>query len=248
MQNSGLLSHPFRETEDIPKAMSYADWDLNLLQDHFSFEPQHENSQVDFLFAFPEIFPLDETINHSIHIPISISPIVSEEKSILVKDAFNMATGRWIPIAHNFQADEEKNLLATQGAKITSENLDKWDCAILREGFPPAARDRLLVMLVGACNSEDLTRMAGAFPSCEDLGYLVKSFLAWHIRQEHTWIHLPTFSASHVSIELLAAIVAGGAVRSSNRAVQKFGLAIHEILSVQLWKTVGNHATYKIID
>ncbi|KAJ9149785.1 hypothetical protein NKR23_g4078 [Pleurostoma richardsiae] len=197
VSNMAPSSHQSRPSDEIPKEIAYADWDLNLLQDHFNFDPQNATSDADFLFSLPEMFPLDEDISHSIQIPLSISPIVAEEKSTLVKDAFKMATGRWTPTARNFQADEEKNLLATQGTNIATESFEKWDC----------------------------------------LGHLVKSFLAWHIGQEDTWIHIPTFSVSHVSIELLAAIIAGGAVRSSNRAVQKFGLAIHEVLSVQLWKT-----------
>lgn len=118
------------------------------------------------------------------------------------------------------------------------ECLGYWDSKLISETFLLTVRDRLLAMMVSACESENITRMVAAFSSCEVLERLVKSFLTWHVNQEDTWIHVPTFCVTEVRVELLAAIVAAGAVKSASRPVQKFGLAVHEKLYIQLRKMV----------
>ncbi|KAI5920397.1 hypothetical protein F4810DRAFT_702972 [Camillea tinctor] len=217
-----------------------SEWDLNLLQDYFNFNQDNNIQYMDFLTSLPAAVNFDEEINHLGATPDSadsISPVLDEYKSRVVKDAFTLTVGRWMPHARNFQADEEKNLLTTQGTNITTtETLSCWDSQFIPDGFPQATRDRLLIMLVNVCDSEDSSQIAANFPSCTNLCRLARAFLAWHANQDASWIHIPTFSVSEVRIELLAAIIAGGALRSPSRAVQKFGLALHELLAVQLWK------------
>ncbi|KAI1633842.1 hypothetical protein F4809DRAFT_566635 [Biscogniauxia mediterranea] len=218
----------------------HSGWDLTLLQDYFNFNQDNNVQYTDFLTSLPAVVNFDEEINHLGATPESddsISPVLDQYKSRVVKDAFTMTVGRWIPPARDLQADEEKALLTTQGANITTtETLSFWDSEFMPDGFPQAARDRLLIMIVNACDSEDSSQIAANFPSCTNLCRLARSFLAWHANQDATWIHIPTFNVSEVRIELLAAIIAGGALRSPSRAVQKFGLALHELLAVQLRK------------
>jgi hypothetical protein len=224
--------------DEIRRAISYADWDLTLVQNHFNFGGDSDFEHVNFLSPLPDLLGFGENTNASQVAgpgPLSISPVVDDDKSLVVMDAFRKATGRWVPsTAVNFQAEEEKNLSATHGTDITTDHSGGWDSRLLPDGFPLAARDRLLAMMASACQPLDVPRVAATFPSCGGLGRLVRSFLAWHMSQEDTWIHVPTFSINDVRVELLAAIVAAGAVRSPSRAVQKFGLAVHEILQMQL--------------
>ena len=223
--------------------MSYADWDLNLVQNDFNFGGDNDFERTNFLSPPPDLFGFDKNVEISpaaLPSPLSISPVVDEEKSLVVIDAFRKATGRWVPAAAgDLQAEEEKNLSATHGTDITIDQSGRWDSGLLPDGFPLAARDRLLAMMASACQPLEVPRVAAAFPSCDGLGRLVRSFLAWHMSQEDTWIHVPTFSVNDVKVELLAAIVAAGAVRSPSRAVQKFGLAVHEILQIQLRNMVA---------
>lgn len=169
---------------------------------------------------------------------MSISPVVDDSKSFSVTEAFKKATGRWTPAARNLQAEAEKNLSAARGADITIDSLGPGGSQMMSEGFTLSARDRLLAMLVSACDSGNMAHVVASLPSYRGLGRLVKSFMAWHVNQEDTWIHIPTFSITEVRVELLAAIIVGGGVRSPSRAVQKFGLAVYEILILQLRKEV----------
>ncbi|KAI1498590.1 hypothetical protein F5X99DRAFT_420471 [Biscogniauxia marginata] len=220
--------------------VSHSEWDLNLLQDYFNFNPDNGIQYTDFLSSLPDTLNFDEEINYVGDTPESvdsISPVLDHHKSRLVKDAFTLTIGRWMPSEHNFLADEEKTLLTTQGANITTtETLACWDSQFMPDGFPQTTRDRLLIMLVNACESKNSPQIAASFPSCTNLCRLARSFLAWHVNQDATWIHIPTFNVGEARIELLAAIIAGGALRSPSRVVQKFGLAVHEMLAVQLWK------------
>ncbi|KAI0593162.1 hypothetical protein F4775DRAFT_579213 [Biscogniauxia sp. FL1348] len=237
---TGGQAHLGDPEETQAPAIAHSELDLNLLQEYFNFNQDNNLQYTDFLTLLPAAVNYDEEINHLVATPESvnsISPVLDQYNSRVVKDALTMTVGRWVPPARNLQADEQKALLATQGANITTtETLSCRDSQFMPDGFPQAARDRLLIMIVNACDSEDASQIAANFPSCSTLCRLARSFLDWHASQDATWIHIPTFSVSEVRIELLAAIIAGGALRSPSRAVQKFGLALHELLGLQLRK------------
>ena len=234
-------------SDEIRRAISYADWDLNFVQTLFNVDGEGGLEQADFLTPVEDIFGLNQsiTVDPTAPSPIYTSPVVDDEKSFIVIDAFKKATGRWMPnAAVNLQAEEEKNLSAAHGENITTDNSGRWDVSLLPDGFPLSARDQLLAMVASACQPTHVLRVATTFPSCDDLGCLVRSFLAWQMSQDDTWIHVPTFSVTEVRVELLAAIVAAGAVRSPSRAVQKFGLAVHEVLQMQLRNIVRTLSSY----
>lgn len=101
-----------------------------------------------------------------------------------------------------------------------------------------SARDHLLAFAVDACEPETLAAVVSAFPTSEGLETLAWAFMGWHAEQEDTFVHAPTFVAAQVRTELLMAVVAGGAVRSSSPAVQRFGFALHRVLGTQLARLV----------
>lgn len=164
--------------------------------------------------------------------------MISEEQSSIIVDAFQHTTGRWMPVEANLKDEEGKDLSAAIGAFVVTDPLGSLDEWLVSERFTLAARDRLLAMLVNSCDSGNTPRVISALPSCEVLDRLMKLFFAWHANQEDTWIHIPTFSVDGTKTLLLGAIVAAGALMSSNKAMQKFGLAVHEILGVQIKKEV----------
>ncbi|VUC32966.1 unnamed protein product [Clonostachys rosea] len=231
----------------IPKPHSNENlWDSCLIEDSFGYdlETYVVRSPEEFLFAFPRITTSNEekeiTTNCSnLNGPALISPLIAGDKSQCVADAFRKVTGRWIPVARNFQEEEEKNLSATRGTNIIAEEAPSLGGGpeLLPRGFPLAVRDRLLAMLVSASDMKDKPRIPAAFPSCEALASLFKSYVAYHVRQDDTWIHFGTFDIAEARVELVAALVAAGALRSPNRSVQKFGLAVHEIMSIWIQET-----------
>jgi hypothetical protein len=122
---------------------------------------------------------------------------------------------------------------------IADEGIEECDIHLMPYSIPPLVRDCLLTMLVAASGSRGNLRLTSAFPSCDTLGMLLRSSLSWMINQDDTWIHIPTFDINTAPTELVAGLVASGAIRSPIRAIQKFGLAMHELLIVQLANIVS---------
>ena len=102
-------------------------------------------------------------------------------------------------------------------------------------------RDALLTMVVRTCEQKNISTVTSAFPTLEHLGEMMKLFLNWQAKKPIPWVHLPTFQASQIPIVLLAGCIAAGAVLSSNRVVQRFGLALQELLIVSIHKEVPPH-------
>ncbi|KAH7134969.1 major facilitator superfamily domain-containing protein [Dendryphion nanum] len=89
-------------------------------------------------------------------------------------------------------------------------------------------RDKLLALVLGTCNPSNVSRIASAFPSVDLLDGLMQYFLTSPSVDAKTWLHIPTFSPSRLKPELLAIIIAGGAVSTPDIPLRKLGFALHE--------------------
>lgn len=225
---------------DPQQGIAYENWDISLLYPHFNLDDCHDAStSPSFLFSLPEIHLPDSFASDAVLTSISTNPIVAENKVELIRHAFKMVIGPWTPTARNFQEEEEKNLSAAHGMTIADESVEECDIQLLRCSCPPLVRDRLLTMLVAASGSRESIRLMSAFPSCHTLGVLLRSSLFWMSKQDDAWVHIPTFDITMAPIELVAGLIASGAIRSPSRTIQKFALAMHELLIVQLAKIVS---------
>jgi hypothetical protein len=228
-----------------PQAIAYENWDISLLNPHFNLDDYHDAStSYNFLFSLPEIHLHNSFASDAVLTSISTNPVVAENKVELIKDAFKVVIGPWMPTARNFQEEEEENLSAAHGMTIADESVEGCDIRLLRCSCPPLMRDRLLTMLVAASGSREHLHLTSAFPCCDTLGVLLRSSLFWMNKQDDTWIHIPTFDITTAPTELVAGLIASGAIRSQSRTIQKFGLAIHELLTVQLAKIVSVRDTH----
>ncbi|KAJ5801991.1 uncharacterized protein N7503_004441 [Penicillium pulvis] len=219
------------------QAIAHENWDIGLLYPHFNLDDYLDvSTSPNVLFSLPETHFHGSSGSDAVLTSISTNPIVAESKIKLIRDAFKMVHGPWTPTARNFQEEEEENLSAAYGMAIADEIVHECDIQPMRCSCPPLVRDRLLTMLVGASVSRESLRPTPAFPSCDTLGVLLRSSLFWMSKQDDTWVHIPTFDITTASTELVAGLIALGAIRASSRAIQKFGLAMHELLTVQLAK------------
>ncbi|KAJ5547308.1 hypothetical protein N7494_004893 [Penicillium frequentans] len=219
------------------QAIAHENWDIGLLYPHFNLDDYLDvSTSPNVLLSLSETHFHDHSASDAVLTSISTNPIVAESKVKLIRDAFKMVHGPWTPTARNFQEEEEDNLSAAYGMAIADEIVHECDIQPLRCSCPPLVRDRLLTMLVAASASRESLRPTPAFPSCDTLGVLLRSSLFWMSKQDDTWVHIPTFDITTASTELVAGLIASGAIRSSSRAIQKFGLAMHELLTVQLAK------------
>ncbi|ETS73511.1 hypothetical protein PFICI_14457 [Pestalotiopsis fici W106-1] len=179
---------------------------------------------AEFLAAFPDIFLETESRDHLFMTPeqdFGMSEWIMEGSSSVQATAAAAAPAG---------APSPGYSLPTPTEDVSGQNPFRFDFSV---------RDHLLAFAVDACEPEHLSTVVSAFPTCEGLETLARTFLSWHAEQEDTFIHKATFIVAEVRTELLMAVVAGGAVRSSSQAVQRFGFALHRVLGIQLAKLTG---------
>jgi hypothetical protein len=155
-------------------------------------------------------------------------------------EAFRRSLWCWTPVREDarqagqpnftFQSEEASSLMTsfTPSMHVTSET------------FGSAARDRIFAMILSTCDDRSsFTRVMSSFPSADLLNNLMHCFLASHMAQSDTYIHIPTLKVHRLSPELLGSLVAAGAMLSSSPTIHKLGLAIHESLRLSLPKVVS---------
>jgi hypothetical protein len=91
-------------------------------------------------------------------------------------------------------------------------------------------RDSIVALVVKHCRSENLSRIFTSFPSAELLDKLCQYYLTSPIARPDTFLHVTSFNPNEKNPELLLAMVAAGAVLTSDPTLAKFGYAMHEII------------------
>jgi hypothetical protein len=104
-----------------------------------------------------------------------------------------------------------------------------------------SARDKILTTVIQSLHSQDLSRAVELFPTAELLDTLLQYFLTSPFAGSDRFLHAATFAPNGKRPELLAAMVAGGAVLTADPALSKLGLAIQECLRVAIPKHVRVH-------
>ncbi|ORY19318.1 major facilitator superfamily domain-containing protein [Clohesyomyces aquaticus] len=85
-----------------------------------------------------------------------------------------------------------------------------------------------MALVLATCNPANIKRIASSFPSVELLDSLIQYFLTSPSLGAKQWFHLPTFSPSRLRPELLASVVAAGAVSTPDIPLRKLGYALQE--------------------
>ncbi|KAK0101287.1 hypothetical protein ONS95_006464 [Cadophora gregata] len=152
----------------------------------------------------------------------------STESLALGTEAFKRSLWCWTPVRQDAGHQEQSNFnlqpedapnLGTQF--VVSEQ-------VAAKVFGPEARDKIVAMILSTCERGNFPKVMSSFPSAELLNSLMQCFLASHIAQNDTWIHLPTLKINKLRPELLASFLAAGAMFSSSLTIRKLGFAIQE--------------------
>jgi hypothetical protein len=96
------------------------------------------------------------------------------------------------------------------------------------EKLTASSRDKVLAMVLERCRPENISKAVASFPSVELLDVLLQYCLTSPVSQVDVFLHLPTFNPNKKRPELLAAVIAYGAVLTGDPALTKLGLAIQE--------------------
>ncbi|KAK3686927.1 hypothetical protein LTR37_019325 [Vermiconidia calcicola] len=131
---------------------------------------------------------------------------------------------RFRPIAQDSGSAEQANLsLPTP----TSLDIDR---RVTCEPITQTARDKILAMILSTCKPNSIPRAVACFPSISLLDSLFQFSLTSPGSHAKHWIHAPTLLAGQTRPEVLAAIIAAGAVLTPDAAIRKVGYAIQEAI------------------
>jgi hypothetical protein len=153
-------------------------------------------------------------------------------------EAFKQSIWRYLPRRDkDFSAAEQSNLAFPDSDKDTHQRSHIPQRRAVAERLSRVSRDRLMALVLGTCSSENVKRIASAFPSVELLDGLIQYFLTSPALDVQSWFHLPTLSLSNLSPELLACIASAGAAWTPNISLRKLGFALHEAARIGQAKT-----------
>jgi hypothetical protein len=158
------------------------------------------------------------------------------ERLALGIKAFRSSLWCWTPVRTDTGSIEQHNLIVqpsemsspgTQFAQAMCFNTDSLDSV---------ARDKIVAMVLSTTSRSSFAKVMSSFPSVDLLNNLVHFFLASHVAQSDTWIHVPTLRIGRSRAELLGSIISAGAVLSTSPTIRKLGFAIHEAVRQALPK------------
>ncbi|KAF2769715.1 hypothetical protein EJ03DRAFT_343180 [Teratosphaeria nubilosa] len=131
---------------------------------------------------------------------------------------------RFRPVTNNSGSAEQANLsLPTP----TSLEIDR---RVTCEPLSMTSRDKVLAMILSTCKPNSIPRAVACFPSISLLDSLFQFSLTSPGSHAKHWIHAPTLLAGQTRPEVLAAIIAAGAVLTPDGAIRKVGYAIQEAI------------------
>ncbi|KAM0723782.1 hypothetical protein Q7P37_000772 [Cladosporium fusiforme] len=131
---------------------------------------------------------------------------------------------RFRPLAKDSGSAEQTNLsLPTP----TSLDIDR---RVNCEPLSQTSRDKILAMILSTCKPNNIPRSVACFPSISLLDSLFQFSLTSPGSHAKHWIHAQTLLAGQTRPEVLAAIIAAGAVLTPDTAIRKVGYAIQEAI------------------
>lgn len=131
---------------------------------------------------------------------------------------------RFRPLSNNSGSAEQVNLsLPTP----TSLDIDR---RVTCEPLSQTSRDKILAMILSTCKPNSIPRAVACFPSIGLLDSLFQFSLTSPGSHAKHWIHAPTLLAGQTRPEVLASIVAAGAVLTPDSSIRKVGYAIQEAI------------------
>lgn len=131
---------------------------------------------------------------------------------------------RFRPLSKDSGSAEQANLsLPTP----TSLEIDR---RVTCEPLSQTSRDKILAMILSTCKPNSIPRAVACFPSISLLDSLFQFSLTSPGSHAKHWIHAPTLLAAQTRPEVLAAIIAAGAVLTPDSSIRKVGYAVQEAI------------------
>ncbi len=124
---------------------------------------------------------------------------------------------RFRPLSKDSGSAEQANL-----SLPTPTTLDI-DRRVNCEPITQTSRDKVLAMILSTCKPNSIPRAVACFPSISLLDSLFQFSLTSPGSHAKHWIHAPTLLAGQTRPEMMAAIIAAGAVLTPDASIRKVG-------------------------
>ncbi|TLD08070.1 hypothetical protein PspLS_10588 [Pyricularia sp. CBS 133598] len=179
----------------------------------------------------------------------SVPDITINESSAPAATESRSQRSRWrfVPNKNDHGGNEEQNLsLPTEDIGTSPESRIHFQQGLATaEPLRTSTRDKILCMIVENCRPDNRVKAVSSFPSTDLLNVLIQFYLTSTISQPESFIHLASFSPNTARPELVAGIIAHGAVMTLDPTFVKLGFAIQECVRVAIprkWES-DNRAT-----
>lgn len=169
------------------------------------------------------------------------------QPAAMCAEAFRNSHWRFRPNAKDHGSAEEHNLSLPPACEYGSpESRVSLDSRATCAKLGVTTRDRLLAMVVTSCNPENLPRAVASFPSIELLDSLLQYYLTSPVTRAVSFLHAATFDPNERRTELVAVMIAHGAVLTSDPTLTKLGYAIAECVRIAIPKLVSTLAVTRL--
>lgn len=164
---------------------------------------------------------------------------ISSDSLALGTEAFRRSLWCWTPVRQDTGHIDEPNFTLQPEDMSSPATQFAASMHVTSELFGPEGRDKIVAMVLSTCDRNSFSKVMSSFPSVELLDNLMHCFLASHMAQSDTWIHIPTLRVSRSRPELLGSFLAAGGLLSSSLTIRKLGFAIQESVRLSLPKVVS---------
>ncbi|KAJ5126402.1 hypothetical protein N7448_005704 [Penicillium atrosanguineum] len=139
----------------------------------------------------------------------------------------------WKPVRQDHAFGDHENLSVPQ-AIDSPEAIATSDRQILSERLSSSSRDLIFGLVLEISREANMSRIMKSFPSTELLDGLIQQYFEYQSHSVDSFIHGPTFRLNGEHASILAALAAGGAVRSPIPTIRKLGYALLEIVRLYM--------------
>nr|POE87365.1 zinc finger protein klf1 [Quercus suber] len=136
----------------------------------------------------------------------------------------NASVWRFRPLAKDSGSAEQANLSLPTPSSL------EIDRRVTCEPLSQTSRDKVLAMILSTCKPNSIPRAVACFPSISLLDSLFQFSLTSPGSHAKHWIHASSLLAAQTRPEVLAAIIAAGAVLTPDASIRKVGYAIQEAI------------------
>lgn len=167
-------------------------------------------------------------------------PTFAMKQLALGRDAYQRSHLRWNPTSKDHANNDQTDLAVPSDASSRI----KMHWRAIRAKLDQQARDRVLAVILTTCEFHNRLQAVSSFPSAELLDNLVNVYFHHQRQIPDAWVHPATFHPNTAAPDLLAAVVAAGAVLTPVRTIRKLGFALQEAVRTSIPRLFESNNAY----